>query len=113
MWLLLDTGFVSIVQHRDDPDLLLVRARVEDDITAVFGPDIAVQERHGADYLYGAVIPRTRVADVLASKVMALDYDSHVKDIAIQRSAPADGRSAAYYDTWSAMAQMQSIPPYH
>lgn len=112
MWIMLDKGFISIVQHNDDADLLLVRARVGDDLRNVFGEDIDVLEDTAADYLYRTVISRQRVAETLRDAVMGLDYSSHAKDVALQRSAPARGRTDAYYDTWEAMAQMQPTPPY-
>jgi hypothetical protein len=112
MWLMLDTGFVSIVEYRGDPQSLLVRSRVRADISRVFGDDVTVEEKPGADYLFRAVLPRERVAEVIAAKVMGLDYDSHAKDVALARSEPARGRRAAYYGTWTAMAGMQPIPPY-
>ena len=112
MWLMLDTGFISIVEHQESPDWLLVRSRVKADITNVFGDDIEVETLPGADYLYRAIIDRDRVANTLWEKIWTLDYASHAKDIAIKRSAPAVGRSAAYYATWTAMSKMQPIPPY-
>lgn len=112
MWILLDKGFISMVQHRDDPALLLVRARVKADISNVFGDDVEVVADPAADYLYRAVVPRERVAGTLREAVLAIDYDSHVKEVAVERSAPAPGRYEAYLGTWSAMSRMQPTPPY-
>jgi hypothetical protein len=112
MWIMTDTGFVSIVQFRDDPSKLLVRARVEDDLYNVFGEDITVETLPGADYLYRTVLDRVDVAEILTMKVFDLDYESHAKDVALDRSAKVPGRTEAYYGTWSAMAKMQPIPPY-
>ena len=112
MWIMLDTGFISIVEHNDNPDVLLVRARVREDIALTFGDDIEIEEMPGADYLYRASVDREEVAELIWHKVMSLDYTSHAKDVALKRSSPAEGRRAAYYDTWSAMGRMQPIPPY-
>ncbi len=112
MWLLLDTGFISVVQHKDDPALLLVRSRVRDDISNILGDDVEIVENPHADYLYRAVVSRERLAAALLKAVQSLDYTSHVKDIALQRSAPSPGRQAAYYDTWAAMSRMQPTRPY-
>jgi hypothetical protein len=111
MWIMTDVGYLSIVEHQDDPGLLLVRARVGEDITSVFG-DVEVEEKPGADYLYRAVLDRGFVANVLREKVMTLDYTSHAKDVAIQRSHTVAGRSSAYYATWTAMAKIQPYAPY-
>lgn len=112
MWLMLDTGFVSVVQHKDDPEVLLVRARAAGDIESIFGSDVTVAVEPGADYLYRAEIGRTRVAEVLLKKVLALDYTSHAKDVALQRSPANPLRREAYYETWQAMALMQPYAPY-
>jgi hypothetical protein len=112
MWILTDVGFISVVEHQDDMNMLQVRSRVREDISRIF-PNAAVYEHDGADYLFRANISREEVANVLWEKMMTLDYTSHVKDVAIKRSAPAAGRSAAYYATWTAMSKMQPVPPYH
>ena len=35
MWLMTTRGFYSVVEHRDDADRLLVRARTREDIEAL------------------------------------------------------------------------------
>lgn len=112
MWLVLDKGFVSVVEHRDDPSRLLVRARVAEDILGIFGDDVEIVENPTADYLYRAVVSRERFADTVMAAVQALDYPSHFKDVAIERSAPVAGRPEAYYGTWTAMSRMQPTRPY-
>lgn len=114
MWLLTDTGFLSIVQHRSDPTKLLVRARVRGDLQAfaakyetLFGDALTIQENPNADYRWRTVAARDHVADLFRAKIMELDYDSHVKDVAIRRSGPNAAREAAYYATWNAMYKMQ------
>ena len=37
MWLMTTRGFYSVVEHRDDADRLLVRARTREDIEALAG----------------------------------------------------------------------------
>lgn len=111
MWLTTTEGFISMVEDRNDPAMLQVRARTPEDITANF-PEADVLTMPGADYRYRARVNRQDVADRLAAAVMAIDYDSHFKDVALERS-PANGqRYAAYYGTWSAMARMQDYAPY-
>lgn len=114
MWILTDTGFLSIVEHRYDPTKLLVRARVKGDLQAfgakyetLFADQLTIDEDPNADYRWRTVATREHVADLLRTKVMELDYDSHVKDVAIQRSTPNEARATAYYATWNAMYKMQ------
>lgn len=111
MWLVTDRGFVSVVQHRDDPTVMQVRARLKEDLLALF-PDAKVQEIIGADYLYRADVSRAEVAQAAFQAVMNIDYTSHFKDEALKRSTPNPSRSSAYYATWTAMGRMQPIAPY-
>jgi hypothetical protein len=107
MWIVADTGFVSMVRHRDHPGLLLVRARVAADITNLFGPGVEITTDPEADYRYRATVAKNQAARVIMAKVYGIDYESHVKDVAVERSAPAEGRLAAYYNTWVALNEMQ------
>lgn len=111
MWLTTLEGFISIVQDRDDADLMQVRARVADDIAKHF-PTADVLTMPGADYLYRARVPRTEVAAKIADMIMTASYTSHFKDEALAHSAPSPQRLSAYYSTWGAMAQMQPYAPY-
>lgn len=111
MWVTTTSGFVSIVQDRDDPAVLQVRARAPEDITATF-PGAEVITTPGSDYRYRARVNRREVADVVSDAIMAISYESHFKDVAIAQSPPNHQRFAAYYACWSALAEMQDFAPY-
>lgn len=112
MWLTTLQGFVSVVTDKDDPQILLVRARVREDITNSF-PGATVEELPGADYVYRARLPREQVAAQLAAYVRdELLYESHFKDCALAQSEPNAARLTSYYDCWSALARMQPYAPY-
>ncbi len=112
MWLTTLHGFISAVEDRSDPDLLLVRARVKEDIENTF-PGVSVASVPGSDYQFRAQVPRADVADRLARYVMdELTYQSHFKDVALANSEPNAARYGAYYDCWAAMAEMQPCAPY-
>lgn len=111
MWITTTEGFISIVRDRKDQSVLQVRARMPEDITANF-PGAEVFVMAGADYRYRARVNRHEVADRLAAAVLAIDYDSHFKDVALERSPVNAERYSAYYGTWSAMARMQDYAPY-
>ncbi|WP_193425111.1 hypothetical protein [Paraburkholderia kirstenboschensis] len=97
---------MSIVDASDEPGTLLVRARRQGDIEAVF-PDAKVTQSVGRDYLYRAGIAREEVAAALAEQIMRLDYPNF-------KSSVADPRlHAAYSSTWSIMSQLQEYAPYH
>ena len=111
MWIVTTNGFLSVVEDRDDPKLLQVRARVPEDIKAHF-PAAKVFVIEGADYRYRARVNRSEVADALRDAVLNIDYHSHFKDVAIASSPPNPERYEAYYGTWTALAEMQDYAPY-
>ena len=100
MWLFAKDGFLSIVQHRDQPDVLMVRARVAGDIEHYF-PDVTVIRKDDADYLYRAFIPRVKVADVVRDMVLNIPSGGFKSTIADKR------REAYYLSVWDTMAEMQ------
>lgn len=111
MWLVTERGFVSLVEDRDDPNLLQVRGRVREDIEAMF-PTAEVFDLPGADYLHRARVARKEVADTIHAAIMRLTYTSHFKDHAVQTCPPNPERLSALYGCWESLAEMQSHRPY-
>jgi hypothetical protein len=72
MWIFLNNAFVSIVNDKDNPDNLIVRARHHGDIRRVF-PRAKVVITPEADYRYRACLPRTLVAEKIASQIAGID----------------------------------------
>jgi hypothetical protein len=61
MWVFLNDSFLSIVARRDQPGMLLVRARKAGDIEAVF-PEAQTRVDDMADYPHRAEVPAEAVA---------------------------------------------------
>lgn len=101
MWIYLSDSYLSIVEYRDDPTQLLVRARCPGDLERVFGPEISVAETPTHDYRYRTVLPRQRVAEVLADRVLAINYPN------FKNSVREHDRHDAYFSAWSAMGGLQ------
>lgn len=101
MWIFTNNSFLSIVAHRDKPEILLVRARRLGEIESVF-PDADVFEMLSADYLYRAEIPREQVAEIMAKQIQEIDYDN------FKNSVTDTARHDAYTAIWSVMYQYQS-----
>jgi hypothetical protein len=100
MWIFTTESFLAIKQHRDRPDLLVVRARVNGDIENLF-PDATVITDPDADYLYRSIIPKHKVAAKLFDMVADIDYLKF-------KSSVVDKRREAYYlDVWFVMDDMQ------
>ncbi len=100
MWIHLSDAFLSVVAHRHDPDMLLVRARVAGDIGRVF-PGVIETETPTADYRYRATIPRKTVAAALAEQVAGIEYDN------FKNSVTEHDRHDAYFETWGALHRLQ------
>lgn len=84
MWVMTSDSFVSIVEHRDDPNLLLVRGRFPGDVARFLGLDPSLEEfTPVADYRYriawdrGYVAQRCRRA---ADEISYPNFKSSVKD---------------------------------
>lgn len=98
MWIFLPDAFFSVVADRDDPERLLVRARVQGDIERYF-PYCTPETTPWADYLFRVFLPRDEVAQVIADNILKMDYTNCREQI------PAEDvrRSAAYSSVWSRM----------
>ena len=100
MWLVLNDAYLSIVADPADPNGLLVRARLSGDIEKVF-PTAKVTKTPARDYLFRAFLPRTMVAEIMASRIESIDY-GNFKD-----SVPQRERHDAYFRIWTVMHNMQ------
>lgn len=106
-WIFTKEGFFSLVQHRDDPDVLMVRARVESDLydLAKF-VDVSpkVIETKSGDYRWRMDFKREVLANALYASVMDIDYTTSVKT-ALDKGEPK--RHSAMMGVWTAMMRLQ------
>jgi hypothetical protein len=101
MWVFLSNAFLSIVADRNDPGLLLVRGRREDDIPNAF-PDAKMWVDPAADYRYRALVPRKEVAERLAEAALSVDYHK------FKPSVTDHQRHDAYLSVWGVMYRYQT-----
>jgi hypothetical protein len=100
MWIHMNDAFLSVVAHRTDPGVLLVRGRVAGDIERVFpGAEVAVTPT--ADYRFRTLLPREVVAGAVAAAVGTIDYDN------FKNSVSDDVRHDAYSECWRTMRRYQ------
>jgi hypothetical protein len=100
MWVYLNNAFLSIVAHRTNPEIILVRARLKGDIERVF-PKAVVIESPRNDYRFHADVKRTEVSRVFADLVAGVKYDN------FKHSVGEPDRHDAYVKAWEAMANLQ------
>jgi len=101
MWLMTTRGFYSVVEHRDDADRLLVRARCQADIAAladlVDGEPVRLED---ADYAWRVEVTRGEwqaAMQVLVGEITYPNFKSAVRD-------PA--HHDAYLKVWGVMCAL-------
>lgn len=96
MWLFLSDVYLSVVAHREDPNVLLVRSRIQGDIERIL-PGVPVHHTPRNDYAYRALVPRQVFAQAMADRILAMDYGN------FKGSVWEDWRHRRYYGVYNAM----------
>lgn len=107
MWLCTTRGFFSAVEHRDDPSLLLVRARVRQDLVnlrellpRLFWTRIVASPR--ADYPFRMTVRRADFAAVVSRLITdELRYPN------FKAAVPSPSHEAAYHEVWAVLRQLE------
>lgn len=112
MWLVTKHGFYSVVAHRDDPDLVLVRGRCRQDLEQLRSLSLElaeidleipeIVETPDADYACRIFMPRDTWETLAAILAMNIDYPNFKSEV---HGDPE--RDAAYMQMWSAMRRFQ------
>jgi hypothetical protein len=100
VWIFLNNAFLSIVEDRNDPKMLLVRARLPEDLRRVF-PGCIVRKTPGADYLYRTRIGRRKVSERMSEAALDVDYPN------FKGSVTERDRHDAYLRVWTIMRSAQ------
>lgn len=105
MWTFTTTGFYSAVQHRDNPDLLMVRARDEESLAPLVeatGAEIVSTPQ--ADYAFRVTVTKRQYADWLAAAVMGIDYPNFKNRAHTARGGLFAG---VLHEVWDVMYRFQ------
>lgn len=96
MWLFFPNSMLSIVQHRDKKELLIVRARMEGDIEAIF-PEAKGQVTHttDTDYPYRVLVSKKVAAQRMHDQVMGINYPNFKDSVRLHH------RKMAFSLVWS------------
>ena len=108
MWLFTTIGFFSVVAHRDDPETILIRARVREDLERMRRhhlPDMEIVEGAGTDYAFRALVSRDEWEHVAQQLARGIDYPNFKSAVSERHGAD---RAHAYYDVWRVMHRVQS-----
>jgi hypothetical protein len=106
MWLLTTQGFYSVVQHREDANFLLVRARVRSDLAALTRliPNLEIFETPDADYRWRATVTRMQWQVALTALGGEIDYDNFKGAVAERQG---HGRADVYGHVWGELMSLQ------
>lgn len=104
MWIFTSNTFVSIVEHFDDPDVLIVRGRFRGDVDRFLGARRET-ETPEADYRFRAHASRPEVERALQKAVRQIAYGNFKGSIRVQ------WRKAVAMRVWSIVeaAQRQGL----
>ena len=107
MWILMPTGFFSVVRKPGD-ELLTVRARSRADLERLaasvpaLGP---IEAGGGTDYPYRARIGTDDLAEAVAAAVRGIDY-SNFKDAVARRAGTR--RAKLYGKVWQTLLEIEN-----
>jgi hypothetical protein len=85
MWIFSRRGFYSVVEHKDNPNLILVRARREQDLANLIrGYELAhkITEHPDFDYRWRLIVDRLTWQELSAPLLAEIDYPSFKTELA-------------------------------
>ena len=115
MWIFTTRGFFSIVEHKKDPNRVVIRARIRKDIDNIkmlfeeLGLRVSdVVENVGSDYRYRVFASRPDWASVITQLITDMGY-TNFKNAVFDVDSPKvrDKRHEAYLDIWAIMQELQ------
>lgn len=119
MWIFGTDWFVSVVAHRTEPDKVLVRARLHDDLKRFLRLGYSKKKMpkiwadKNADYRFRALVPQATVADIAQKAVQEIDYDNFKNEASKRSKINNEGpeRGHALHNVWDAMYDLQEPRP--
>lgn len=110
MWTFGDFGYFSVIEHRKDKDLLLVRSRVKGDLERLkekFLPNLGkiLETPIGADYPYRALAWRTDYAEAMRKAVMDIGYTNFKSNVS---KTQGSARHDLYMRVWMVMKSAEA-----
>ena len=106
MWLVTTRGFYSVVENHDDPEGLLVRARVREDLESLADliPGLGVEETPERDYRFRAAVTRDAWATAAAELAREIDYPNFKNAVAERQGS---SRAHVYSGVWGILLGLQ------
>jgi hypothetical protein len=100
MWIFTQTGFVSAVQHRDDKNLLVVRARDRLSLEPLAEATQAeITTNAMADYPYRVIVSKDDLAAWTVDQIDDLSYPNFKNQVAVTRGKQFASRLGSVWAT--------------
>jgi hypothetical protein len=117
MWIYSTKGFFSIVQNRDNPDQVIIRARLKkdiDDLKRVFDSlklrTTKIAENSRADYRYRFTADRMDWITVMIRLMVDLHYTNFKDEVYnVESGEVRERRHDAYLRIWAIMCNLQEF----
>jgi len=115
LWIFTTRGFFSIVEHKKDPNRVVIRARIRKDIDNIkmlfeeLGLRVSdVVENVSFDYRYRVFASRPDWASVITQLITDMGY-TNFKNAVHEADSPKvrDKRHEAYLNIWAIMHELQ------
>lgn len=105
MWIMTTRGFYSAVQHRGDPNRIMVRARCEEDIRNLLDLiDAEPWSLERSDYEWRLECSVADWTTALAAMSLEIDYDNFKNAVAKRQGHE---RANVYMSVWSALLRLE------
>lgn len=75
MWIMTTNGFISAVQHRANPNYLMVRARKKEHLLQI-NPEAAIEQITPSDYPWRTTLTKAEFKVALIAQIDQIDYDN-------------------------------------
>ena len=107
MWVFTETGFVSAVAHRDNPEILIVRSRDRHSIEplALLG-ETNIVTGAGTDYPHRISCSRDQFTQWVDQNIVSMSYENFKSRVTQTRGHDF---AHALMDVWSAMRKVEDI----
>jgi hypothetical protein len=110
MWLFTKIGFYSIVQHHEDPNIFLIRARAEKDLINLKNEVLSIGRRkihtsEDRDYFCRVFVDRTELYEIMSHLIALVNYTNFKNEVAKQLDQK--DKMTSYHRVWSAMFDYQ------
>ena len=105
MWVFTETGFISAVVHRDNAEMLMVRARDRkslDGLEKLAG--VKQTNTPDGDYPHRVVVSKSDFQEWLMNRVVEMDYDNFKSQVAKTRGHDF---AAPLHDVWAVMHDVE------